>query len=68
MARDCELEAEDRAERRAEQRMEYAEELAEQRRARRRHSCWCNLDGYPGHCPGPENCPYSGFADEEDQQ
>jgi hypothetical protein len=64
MSRDYEAEAEARWE----ARQEYAEELAEQRRARKLHSCWCNLDGYPGHCPGPQNCPYSGYHDEDDEQ
>ena len=64
MSRDHEADSDARWE----ARQEYAEELAEQRRTRRRHSCLCNLDGFPGHCPGPENCPYSGFADEEDEQ
>jgi hypothetical protein len=50
-------------ERRMEQRMEYADELAEQRKSRR--GCACGLDGYPGHCPGAENCPYADCEDDE---
>lgn len=29
--------------------------------------CWCNLDGYPGTCPSAENCPYSGYRDNEEE-
>ena len=57
--------ARDSEEARWEARQEYAEELAEQRRARKLNSCWCGLDGFPGHCPGPQHCPYSGFHDED---
>jgi 3-mercaptopyruvate sulfurtransferase SseA len=43
-------------------------EAIEQRRAQRRaNSCWCGLDGFPGHCPGAANCPYSGFHDKEEE-
>lgn len=33
---------------------------------RKPKGCWCNLDGYPGTCPGAENCPYSGYPDEDE--
>jgi hypothetical protein len=37
---------------------------------RKPRGCWCGLDGYPGRCPGPSNCPYSGYhdTDEEDEE
>lgn len=46
-----------------ERRQEYVEELAEERARKRLHSCWCNLDGFPGTCPGPANCLYSGYEE-----
>jgi hypothetical protein len=62
MPRDYEAEAEARWERR----MEYADDSQPKRTIRKTRGCWCNLDGYPGHCPGSENCPYSGYHDEEE--
>lgn len=42
-------------------------EAIDQRRARRSAiSCPCGLDGYPGRCPGAENCPFRGYHDEEE--
>lgn len=37
-------------------------------RKRRASGCWCSLDGYPGHCPGPQHCPYSGFHDKDEDE
>lgn len=35
-------------------------------RASRRRRCVCDPDGtMPGHCPGPDNCPYAGDEDED---
>lgn len=41
------------------------EAMMERRAARRRRSCQCGSD-LPGHCPGPENCPYSDLNISED--
>jgi hypothetical protein len=49
-----------------ESRMEYAEEIAEERAARRGRRCQCG-DDLPGHCPGPRNCPYSDFNQDDDE-
>lgn len=35
-------------------------EAIDQRRARRRAGCLCGYPDWPGHCPGPENCPVHG--------
>ena len=41
---------------------ELRREDADARRARRRATaCQCG-DDLPGFCPGPQNCPYSDFA------
>ena len=42
-------------------------EAIDQRRARSRSGCWCFLDGFPGACPGPAACPYSGYHDEDEE-
>lgn len=39
---------------------------AEDYRARRRNrSCHC-VDGVPGHCHGPDSCPYADHESDED--
>lgn len=41
-------------------------EAIDEERARRRATvCQCG-DDLPGHCPGPRNCPYSNFEDEDE--
>lgn len=41
------------------------EAIRERRLLRRRTRCVCG-DDLPGHCPGPESCPYSGYNDDEE--
>lgn len=48
---------------RAEQAELRAEDLAERRRMNRR--CECG-DDLPGHCPGPDACPYAHHDTEND--
>jgi hypothetical protein len=55
----------DAYEARRERMREWGDDGEPRRKLRRARGCWCQLDGYPGHCPGPENCPYSGYHDEE---
>lgn len=45
---------------------EIAEANYEARRARRGRSCQCDAT-LPLYCPGPENCPYSGFEPETEE-
>jgi hypothetical protein len=44
---------------------ERMEARAERRRARRSHQCQCG-DDLPGHCRGPEACPYSDFNNDDE--
>ena len=42
------------------------ESIRERRALSRATRCVCDPGGdMPGSCPGPANCPYSGFDDEE---
>lgn len=42
------------------------EAMMERRASRRRHRCQCG-DDLPGHCPGPESCPYSDFNRDDEE-
>lgn len=45
---------------------EIAEANYEARSARNAHRCQCDAS-LPMHCPGPAACPYSGYAEDEDE-
>jgi hypothetical protein len=47
------------------ERDEWRAEAREEAKARSRR-CVCDTDGtMPGHCPGPDQCPYSGEGEAE---
>ena len=45
---------------------ERREAIEERRRRRRLTQCQCGTD-LPGTCPGPRFCPYSDYADQDDE-
>jgi hypothetical protein len=45
---------------------EVREDYEPEPRKRRARGCLCELVGYPGQCPGADQCPYSGLNEDDE--